>query len=486
MNTIKFSGLFDNRQSADPIFDENYQIVGYTKYPNNDALYGPYNSVSIAFTALSSKVNGVDSLTQGKTVGVVENGSIVEYWFKDAIGSGANGAYTQADLVRKEPDLTEVEEAIGALEEAIGTGGSVDEKISEVVGGATSDGNTLKKIEDRVSPLESVVGNGGSIDTRIAIAKSEIIGDAASDYNTLGKLEDKIQAEASRAQAAEALKANSADVYSKTETYTKTEVHNLITTPNQEYVSVTATAQTTAVTDVLPATGAADTTYRVGNWDGTQYNDSVFSEYAWNGSAYIKLSTKSQIGEVYDISTNHADAKYADLAAALGTNGTNVPSSIRKGGMSIKYVNSYDNKYVQYRLMSDTFNTTPANWQGLDDEPTENSQNLVKSGGVESSIAAAEQRCNARFPNTEEDGFFVADENENVGMKYDEEGLDFAKISQHAIEVLKSKELGGSSNTATVQEDGFFVVDEELNIGMAVDNNGLHAKNILEYEIVEL
>ena len=119
-------------------------------------------------------------------------------------------------------------------------------------------------------------------------------------------------------------KANASDVYTKSETYSKAELDNLITTPNQQYVSVTATSQTTAVTDLLPATGAADTIYRVGNWDGTQYNDSVFSEYAWNGSAYIKLSTKAQVGEVYDISANHADTKYVDLSAALD-GGNNIP-----------------------------------------------------------------------------------------------------------------------------------------------------------------
>jgi lysophospholipase L1-like esterase len=37
---------------------------------------------------------------------------------------------------------------------------------------------------------------------------------------------------------------------------------------------------------------------------------------------------------------------------------------------------------VQYRLISDTFNTTPANWQGVDDVPTAGYNNLVKSGGV--------------------------------------------------------------------------------------------------------
>ena len=274
------------------------------------------------------------------------------------------------------------------------------------------------------SELISAVGTGGSVDSKIATAKAEIIGDAATDYNTLGKLEDKIQAETSRAEGAEGAldgridtledavgtggsvdsrisaavatettraQAAEADRYTKSETYSKTELNNLITTPNQEYVSVIATAQTTAVTDVLPATGAADTTYRVGNWDGTQYNDSVFSEYAWDGSAYIKLSTKSQVGEVYDISVNHADTKYADLAAALGTNGANIPQSLRKGGMSVKFVQSSDNKYVQARLMHPLDNPSTAaadfanvkNWQGVDSTLVAGSHNLAESGAAE-------------------------------------------------------------------------------------------------------
>ena len=61
-------------------------------------------------------------------------------------------------------------------------------------------------------------------------------------------------------------------------------------------------------------------------------------------------------------------ATYADLAAALGVDGANVPVNRRQGGMTVKFVLTSDNKYVQYRLMSDTFNTTVANWQGIDDE----------------------------------------------------------------------------------------------------------------------
>lgn len=94
------------------------------------------------------------------------------------------------------------------------------------------------------------------------------------------------------------------DRYTKSETYSKEEVNGLITTPDQEFVSVEATAQTTAATDVLPATGAADTVYRVGNWDGSQYDPTCYSEYTWSSenSNYVKLSTKDVgIDEVPEI-----------------------------------------------------------------------------------------------------------------------------------------------------------------------------------------
>ena len=104
------------------------------------------------------------------------------------------------------------------------------------------------------SEVEEALGTGGSVDERIAT--------------------------------------EGAKHYLKSETYTKEEVNGLITTPNQEYVSVTATDQTTAATDVLPATGEADTVYRVGNWDGSQYDTTCYTEYAWNGSVYVSLNTK--------------------------------------------------------------------------------------------------------------------------------------------------------------------------------------------------
>ena len=184
------------------------------------------------------------------------------------------------------------------------------------------------------------------------------------------------------------------DRYTKSQTYNKTELNNMITTPNQQYVTVSATDQTTAATDVLPATGSADTVYRVGNWDGSRFDASCYTEYSWNGSAYVHISTKTQIGEVFDISAYKASggtlATFADLAAALDS-GNNIPITIRRGGMSIKFVQSSDNKYVQYRYMgtstADADFANVNNWQGVDEIPTYNSSNLPSSKGTAELIA---------------------------------------------------------------------------------------------------
>ena len=141
-------------------------------------------------------------------------------------------------------------------------------------------------------------------------------------------------------------------------------------------------------------------------WNGTsmvlmgQYNNAIDNEPTANSNNLVKsggvYSFVHANGGAYDISAAHAVggvlATYDDLADALGTNGANVPAAVRKGGMSIKFVLSYDNKYVQFRLMKNQWSTTVSDWQGVDDVPTVNSNNLVKSGGVFHTYAVAEKQ----------------------------------------------------------------------------------------------
>ena len=84
-----------------------------------------------------------------------------------------------------------------------------------------------------------------------------------------------------------------ADTYRKSETYSKEQLNNMITTPEQKYENYTAEDGDTFSDLGLPAEGEADTTYRVGSWDGTEYNASKFSEYSWDGTQYILLSVQS-------------------------------------------------------------------------------------------------------------------------------------------------------------------------------------------------
>ena len=103
-------------------------------------------------------------------------------------------------------------------------------------------------------------------------------------------------------------------------------------------------------------------------------------------SSKVNQLEQEQIqGGVYDVSTHNDGAVFESLQSLLSSSNldTLIPVSVRHGGMSIRFVQSSDNKYVQYRLMSPTWSTAVANWQGVDDEPTAGSDNLVKSGGVD-------------------------------------------------------------------------------------------------------
>lgn len=80
------------------------------------------------------------------------------------------------------------------------------------------------------------------------------------------------------------------------DTYTQEQINNMLTTPDQQFVSVTATSETASVGELLPAEGDPDTIYRVGNWDGndeeTPYDTTCYSEYAWDGTQYVCLAVK--------------------------------------------------------------------------------------------------------------------------------------------------------------------------------------------------
>lgn len=132
-------------------------------------------------------------------------------------------------------------------------------------------------------------------------------------------------------------------------------------------------------------------------------------------------------------------------------------------------------------------------------------------------IADLAQRLSQMMPEVEETGWFLVDGELNVAMRYDADGFDAAKVSDHfkslvgggytlpvasptslggvkvgsglsidASGVLSASGGGGGGNFIETVEDGFFIVDQSLNIGVYVDANGIHANNILEFQIVNM
>ena len=231
------------------------------------------------------------------------------------------------------------------------------------------------------------------------------------------------------------------DRYTKDQTYSKTELNNLIAAPNENHVTVPTYAS-------LPATGSANTVYRVSNYNGStsQVDASVYSEYAWEGNDYVLLRISDSTSEVFDISVYKNNTAFANLSEALGIDGVNVPVEARQPGMSIKFIQSPNNKYVQHRYIGTEIIGTPNpfldtdNWQGVDDEPIENSQNLVKSGGVHTAIQKVLQEV-------EDNSFFVCDENGNVVFTIDDNGISKCVQSQNkqSNDIVVHKDLEFSS-----------------------------------------
>ena len=188
---------------------------------------------------------------------------------------------------------------------------------------------------------------------------------------------------------------------------------------------------------------------------------------------------------VYDITARHSGTKYADLAAALGTDGANVPVGVRKGGMSIKFVQSSDNKYVQFRCMAQNFTTDVTQWQGVDSKVSYNSKNLIESGAVEQAISPLGRKV-ANLDVSEEDGVFITDREDNIGALIDDEGnLDALGLGENLSSIVQGKidisieqlpetieEEINEHIADDIEEEGLYFVDDDYNVGTKIDKDG--------------
>lgn len=130
-------------------------------------------------------------------------------------------------------------------------------------------------------------------------------------------------------------------------------------TPDTNVVYIAATAGTYAYMGGL---AVAEGEVAILKYNGTWAKDVT-------GAATAK--EVSQLGQqvIYDVSANNSGATFTSLSALLSSENlsTLIPIAVRCGGMSIRFVQSSDNKYVQYRLVEQSFTTNTYYWQREND-----------------------------------------------------------------------------------------------------------------------
>ena len=99
----------------------------------------------------------------------------------------------------------------------------------------------------------------------------------------------------------------------------------------------------------------------------TQYLSGNNVQENLNSAAEKLKELKSEA--VYDVSACNNSTTFESLSALLSDENlsTLIPSEIRYGGMSIRFIQSSDNKYVQYRLMSVDWSINSDDWAIFDE-----------------------------------------------------------------------------------------------------------------------
>ena len=76
------------------------------------------------------------------------------------------------------------------------------------------------------------------------------------------------------------------------------------------------------------------------------------------GVYYNKIGSLEKSKGAYDVSAANNGASYGSLSSALSA----IPDYLHAGGMSVKFIDSSNNKYVQYTLTSSVWSTTESDW----------------------------------------------------------------------------------------------------------------------------
>lgn len=206
--------------------------------------------------------------------------------------------------------------------------------------------------------------------------------------------------------------------------------------------------------------------------------------YRWDAGLNLWVNTKQVVFKdvitqgVYDVSSHNDGAFFESISTLLGSANlsTLIPASVRRGGMSIRFIQSSDNKYVQYRLTAQAFSTTENDWQGVDGEITAVSDNLAKSSAVYNELYSLESEGEDIT-----DGFSVV--SEMIMRKTTEQ---FESSSSEAYKVYyKAITKGKSYNVKTLPNQVVYLPSENFTsvaFSKNIPTNGGAVTNIVTFD----
>ena len=117
----------------------------------------------------------------------------------------------------------------------------------------------------------------------------------------------------------------------------------------------------------------------ISNSDITANNVSYDDSFQYDENTVGDKLSELESQAIYDVSSHNNGATFASLSALLSDENlsTLIPTSVRHGGMSIRFVQSSDNKYVQYRLMSPTWSINSNFWSFCSENTLVNSSEYI-------------------------------------------------------------------------------------------------------------
>lgn len=159
-------------------------------------------------------------------------------------------------------------------------------------------------------------------------------------------------------------------------------VNDINGVPTTAYGSAAAARAAVDASSGLRIQGQIITYLLADGWYTDQYIGSATDSTSWGtasnwktlGPVSVSQNTltiggeyKGEVSTTYDVTLHNSGATFASIEALLSDANlsTLIPTNVRKGGMSIKFVCSSDNKYVQFRLRVDSFSIKSEDWENV-------------------------------------------------------------------------------------------------------------------------